>query len=122
MEAQNIYIEEVRRDISEIKKTLEKLAEATTTMALHGERFKVLEDRIIKTEQDVSAALAAIRKIEVRCYEREHVYSWGKHRMESPGKSHDDWWDQLLGSAAQHGLWILVTALITLAISNAFGR
>lgn len=122
MESQYIGIQDIKTDIAEIKKTLTKLAEATTTLALHSQRLDSLESRISKIERTEDETWESLRTIETRCALRERVYDFGLRKMETASVSRDDWLNTLLGSALRNGLWIALTAAITGLIAAYAGR
>jgi len=122
MEYQYIGMKELKEDIAEIKQTLTRLAEATTTLALHSQRLDNLESRITKIERTEDETWEVLRTIETRCALRERVYEYGLRKMETAPVSRDDWLNTLLGSALRNGLWIALTAAITGLITVYAGR
>ena len=122
MESQYIGMKELKDDIAEIKQTLTRLAEATTTLALHSQRLDNLESRITKIERTEDETWEILRTIETRCALRERVYQFGLRKMEMAPVSREDWLNALLGSALRNGLWIALTAAITGLITVYAGR
>lgn len=122
MDSQIIGLEGVKEDIKEIKASLKELTTIARNQAIQNERMDNMEDRVVKIEKDVSESWKAIRKIDMKCLEREPVVRFGLRLMESPHHSPDDWWTMFLGSALRNGVWIALTALITAVIASHVGR
>lgn len=121
MDSQIIGLEGVKEDIKEIKASLKELTTIAKNQAIQNERMDNMEDRVVKIEKDVSESWKAIRKIDMRCVEREPVVKFGHRLMESPHHSPDDWWTMFLGSALRNGLWIVVTGVMTSLILYYLG-
>lgn len=121
MDSQIIGLEGVKEDIKEIKASLKELTTIAKNQAIQNERMDNMEDRVVKIEKDVSESWKAIRKIDMRCLEREPVVKFGHRLMESPHHSPDDWWNLLLGSAVRNGLWIIMTGVMTTLILHYLG-
>ena len=121
MDSQIIGLEGVKEDIKEIKASLKELTTIARNQAIQNERMDNMEDRVVKIEKDVSESWKAIRKIDMRCLEREPVVKFGHRMMESPSHSPDDWWTMFLGSALRNGIWIVVTGIMTSVILYYLG-
>lgn len=121
MDSQIIGLEGVKEDIKEIKASLKELTTIARNQAIQNERMDNMEDRVVKIEKDVSESWKAIRKIDMRCLEREPVVKFGHRLMESPHHSPDDWWNLLIGSAVRNGIWIVVTGVMTSVILYYLG-
>lgn len=121
MDSQIIGLEGVKEDIKEIKASLKELTTIAKNQAIQNERMDNMEDRVVKIEKDVSESWKAIRKIDMRCLEREPVVKFGHRLMESPHHSPDDWWTMFLGSALRNGLWIIMTGVMTTLILHYLG-
>lgn len=121
MDSQIIGLEGVKEDIKEIKASLKELTTIARNQAIQNERMDNMEDRVVKIEKDVSESWKAIRKIDMRCLEREPVVKFGHRLMESPHHSPDDWWTMFLGSALRNGLWIIMTGVMTSVILYYLG-
>lgn len=121
MDSQIIGLEGVKEDIKEIKASLKELTTIARNQAIQNERMDNMEDRVVKIEKDVSESWKAIRKIDLRCVEREPVVKFGHRLMESPHHSPDDWWTMFLGSALRNGLWIIMTGVMTTLILHYLG-
>ncbi len=121
MDSQIIGLEGVKEDIKEIKASLKELTTIARNQAIQNERMDNMEDRVVKIEKDVSESWKAIRKIDMRCLEREPVVKFGHRLMESPHHSPDDWWTMFLGSALRNGLWIIMTGVMTTLILHYLG-
>ena len=121
MDSQIIGLEGVKEDIKEIKASLKELTTIAKNQAIQNERMDNMEDRVVKIEKDVSESWKAIRKIDMRCLEREPVVKFGHRLMESPHHSPDDWWTMFLGSALRNGLWIVMTGVMTTLILHYLG-
>ena len=121
MDSQIIGLEGVKEDIKEIKASLKELTTIARNQAIQNERMDNMEDRVVKIEKDVSESWKAIRKIDMRCLEREPVVKFGHRLMESPHHSPDDWWTMFLGSALRNGLWIIMTGVMTTLILSYLG-
>jgi len=121
MDSQIIGLEGVKEDIKEIKASLKELTTIAKNQAIQNERMDNMEDRVVKIEKDVSESWKAIRKIDMRCLEREPVVKFGHRLMESPNHSPDDWWTMFLGSALRNGLWIIMTGVMTTLILHYLG-
>jgi len=121
MDSQIIGLEGVKEDIKEIKASLKELTTIARNQAIQNERMDNMEDRVVKIEKDVSESWKAIRKIDMRCLEREPVVKFGHRLMESPHHSPDDWWTMFLGSAIRNGLWIIMTGVMTTLILHYLG-
>lgn len=121
MDSQIIGLEGVKEDIKEIKASLKELTNIARNQAIQNERMDNMEDRVVKIEKDVSESWKAIRKIDMRCLEREPVVKFGHRLMESPHHSPDDWWTMFLGSALRNGLWIIMTGVMTSVILYYLG-
>ena len=121
MDSQIIGLEGVKEDIKEIKASLKELTTIARNQAIQNERMDNMEDRIVKIEKDVSESWKAIRKIDMRCLEREPVVKFGHRLMESPHHSPDDWWTMFLGSALRNGVWIIMTGVMTTLILHYLG-
>lgn len=121
MDSQIIGLEGVKEDIKEIKASLKELTTIAKNQAIQNERMDNMEDRVVKIEKDVSESWKAIRKIDMRCVEREPVVKFGHRLMESPHHSPDDWWTMFLGSALRNGLWIIMTGVMTTLILHYLG-
>ena len=121
MDSQIIGLEGVKEDIKEIKASLKELTTIARNQAIQNERMDNMEDRVVKIEKDVSESWKAIRKIDMRCLEREPVVKFGHRLMESPNNSPDDWWTMFLGSALRNGLWIIMTGVMTTLILHYLG-
>ena len=121
MDSQIIGLEGVKEDIKEIKASLKELTTIARNQAIQNERMNNMEDRVVKIEKDVSESWKAIRKIDLRCVEREPVVKFGHKLMESPHHSPDDWWTMFLGSALRNGLWIIMTGVMTTLILHYLG-
>lgn len=122
MESQNIGFEGLKQDITEIKRTLDRLAEATTTLALHSQRLNNLETRVGKVEGSLDESWDDMRRMQTTCALRERVYQFGLRKMEAAPVSREDWLNALLGSAVRNGVWIALTAAITGLITVYVGR
>ena len=121
MDSQIIGLEGVKEDIKEIKASLKELTTIAQNQAVQNQRMDSLEVRVVKIEKDVSESWKAIRKIDLRCVEREPVVKFGHRLMESPHHSPDDWWTMFLGSALRNGLWIIMTGVMTTLILHYLG-
>jgi len=121
MDSQIIGLEGVKEDIKEIKASLKELTTIARNQAIQNERMDNMEDRVVKIEKDVSESWKAIRKIDMRCLEREPVVKFGHRLMESPSHSPDDWWNLLIGSAVRNGVWIIMTGVMTTLILHYLG-
>jgi hypothetical protein len=121
MDSQIIGLEGVKEDIKEIKASLKELTTIAQNQAVQNQRMDSLEVRVVKIEKDVSESWKAIRKIDLRCVEREPVVKFGHRLMESPHHSPDDWWTMFLGSAIRNGLWIIMTGVMTTLILHYLG-
>jgi len=121
MDSQIIGLEGVKEDIQEIKQSIKELAIIAQNQAVQNQRVDSLEVRVVKIEKDVSESWKAIRKIDMRCLEREPVVKFGHRLMESPHHSPDDWWTMFLGSALRNGLWIIMTGVMTTLILHYLG-
>lgn len=121
MDSQIIGLEGVKEDIKEIKASLKELTTIARNQAIQNERMDNMEDRVVKIEKDVSESWKAIRKIDMKCLEREPVVKFGHRLMESPHHSPDDWWTMFLGSALRNGLWIIMTGVMTTLILHYLG-
>lgn len=121
MDSQIIGLEGVKEDIKEIKASLKELTTIARNQAIQNERMDNMEDRVVKIEKDVSESWKAIRKIDMRCLEREPVVKFGHRLMESPHHSPDDWWTMFLGSALRNGVWIIMTGVMTTLILHYLG-
>ena len=121
MDSQIIGLEGVKEDIKEIKASLKELTTIARNQAIQNERMDNMEDRVVKIEKDVSESWKAIRKIDMRCLEREPVVKFGHRLMESPNHSPDDWWTMFLGSALRNGVWIIMTGVMTTLILHYLG-
>lgn len=121
MDSQIIGLEGVKEDIKEIKASLKELTTIARNQAIQNERMDNMEDRVVKIEKDVSESWKAIRKIDMRCVEREPVVKFGHRLMESPHHSPDDWWTMFLGSALRNGVWIIMTGVMTTLILHYLG-
>ena len=122
MDSQIIGLEGVKEDIKEIKASLKELTTIARNRAIQNERMDNMEDRVVKIEKDVSESWKAIRKIDLRCVEREPVVKFGHKLMESPpAQAPGDWWTMLLGSAVRNGLWIIMTGVMTTLILHYLG-
>jgi hypothetical protein len=121
MDSQIIGLEGVKEDIKEIKASLKELTTIAQNQAVQNQRMDSLEVRVVKIEKDVSESWKAIRKIDMRCLEREPVVKFGHRLMESPHHSPDDWWTMFLGSAIRNGLWIIMTGVMTTLILHYLG-
>jgi len=121
MDSQIIGLEGVKEDIKEIKASLKELTTIAKNQAVQNQRMDSLEGRVVKIENDVSESWKAIRKIDLRCVEREPVVKFGHRLMESPHHSPDDWWTMFLGSALRNGLWIIMTGVMTTLILHYLG-
>lgn len=121
MDSQIIGLDGVKEDIQEIKASLKELTTIARNQAIQNERMDNMEDRVVKIEKDVSESWKAIRKIDMKCLEREPVVKFGHRLMESPHHSPDDWWTMFLGSALRNGLWIIMTGVMTTLILHYLG-
>ena len=121
MDSQIIGLEGVKEDIQEIKQSIKELAIIAQNQAVQNQRMDSLEVRVVKIEKDVSESWKAIRKIDLRCVEREPVVKFGHRLMESPHHSPDDWWTMFLGSALRNGVWIIMTGVMTTLILHYLG-
>jgi len=121
MDSQIIGLEGVKEDIQEIKQSIKELAIIAQNQAVQNQRMDSLEGSVVKIEKDVSESWKAIRKIDMRCLEREPVVKFGHRLMESPHHSPDDWWTMFLGSALRNGLWIIMTGVMTTLILHYLG-
>ena len=121
MDSQIIGLEGVKEDIKEIKASLKELTTIAQNQAVQNQRMDSLEVRVVKIEKDVSESWKAIRKIDLRCVEREPVVKFGHRLMESPHHSPDDWWNLLIGSAVRNGVWIIMTGVMTTLILHYLG-
>lgn len=121
MDSQIIGLDGVKEDIKEIKASLKELTTIARNQAIQNERMDNMEDRVVKIEKDVSESWKAIRKIDMKCLEREPVVKFGHRLMESPHHSPDDWWTMFLGSALRNGLWIIMTGVMTTLILHYLG-
>jgi len=121
MDSQIIGLEGIKEDIQEIKQSIKELAIIAQNQAVKNQRMDSLEVRVVKIEKDVSESWKAIRKIDLRCVEREPVVKFGHRLMESPHHSPDDWWTMFLGSALRNGLWIIMTGVMTTLILHYLG-
>ena len=121
MDSQIIGLEGVKEDIKEIKVSLKELTTIARNQAIQNERMDNMEDRVVKIEKDVSESWKAIRKIDMKCLEREPVVKFGHRLMESPNYSPDDWWTMFLGSALRNGVWIIMTGVMTTLILHYLG-
>ena len=121
MDSQIIGLEGVKEDIKEIKASLKELTIIARNQAIQNERMDNMEDRVVKIEKDVSESWKAIRKIDMKCLEREPIVKFGHRLMESPNHSPDDWWTMFLGSALRNGLWIIMTGVMTTLILHYLG-
>jgi hypothetical protein len=121
MDSQIIGLEGVKEDIKEIKASLKELTTIAQNQAVQNQRMDSLEVRVVKIEKDVSESWKAIRKIDLRCVEREPVVKFGHRLMESPHHSPDDWWTMFLGSALRNGVWIIMTGVMTTLILHYLG-
>ena len=121
MDSQIIGLEGVKEDIQEIKQSIKELAIIAQNQAVQNQRMDSMEGRVVKIEKDVSESWKAIRKIDLRCVEREPVVKFGHKLMESPHHSPDDWWTMFLGSALRNGLWIIMTGVMTTLILHYLG-
>lgn len=121
MDSQIIGLEGVKEDIQEIKQSIKELAIIAQNQAVQNQRMDSMEARVVKIEKGVSESWKAIRKIDLRCVEREPVVKFGHKLMESPHHSPDDWWTMFLGSALRNGLWIIMTGVMTTLILHHLG-
>lgn len=121
MDSQIIGLEGVKEDIQEIKQSIKELAIIAQNQAVQNQRMDSMEGRVVKIEKDVSESWKAIRKIDLRCVEREPVVKFGHRLMESPHHSPDDWWNLLIGSAVRNGVWIIMTGVMTTLILHYLG-
>lgn len=122
MDSQIIGLEGVKEDIQEIKQSIKELAIIAQNQAVQNQRMDSLEGRVVKIEKDVSESWKAIRKIDLRCVEREPVVKFGHRLMESPpAQAPGDWWTMLLGSAVRNGVWIIMTGVMTTLILHYLG-
>jgi len=121
MDSQIIGLEGVKEDIQEIKQSIKELAIIAQNQAVQNQRMDSMEGRVVKIEKDVSESWKAIRKIDLRCVEREPVVKFGHRLMESPHHSPDDWWTMFLGSALRNGVWIIMTGVMTTLILHYLG-
>jgi hypothetical protein len=121
MDSQIIGLEGVKEDIQEIKQSIKELAIIAQNQAVQNQRMDSMEGRVVKIEKDVSESWKAIRKIDMRCLEREPVVKFGHRLMESPSHSPDDWWNLLIGSAVRNGVWIIMTGVMTTLILHYLG-
>ena len=118
MDSQRIE-ERFAQDIAEIKSTLKELAMVTVTLALHNQRIDTIENRVVRVETDLEQAWENIQDVKMTCKLREGVYEKGLKYFEEHGLNDtpDTWLNQLLGGAVRNGVWIVVAALISTAIS-----
>ena len=115
------FLDGVKEDIQEIKKSIGELATIAKKQAIQDERMSNIDHRVCKIEKDVSESWKAIRKIDMKCLEREPVVRFGLKKMENPSLSNDDWLTMFLGSATRNGVWILLTGLLV-ALVNRYVR
>ncbi len=123
MAEQDIYLEEVRGDIREIKSAIKDLAAATITLALHSQKLDTIEASVSAVRTDLDKSWDEIRNIQRTCLLREGVYRRGSDFFEKELKewhNQDDWLNLLLGSALRNGIWIAVAALVTAIINRHF--
>lgn len=121
IETQNIELRELREDVKEIKSTVKELAVVAQNQALQNQRIDGIERRTGKLEVDIEHTWECIRKIDLRCVEREPVVKFVHRLMESSHHSPDDWWTMFLGSALRNGLWIVMTGVMTTLILHYLG-
>lgn len=121
MEYQNIELKEVREDIKEIKISIKELAIIAQNQALESQRVDSMEERITKMEGSIEDIWKHVRKIEMRCLEREPIINYGKKRMENPEMKHEAWLDQFIGSAIRNGIWVALTGIIVPLIMYLIG-
>lgn len=121
MEYQNIELKEVREDIKEIKISIKELTVIAQNQALESQRVDSMEERITKMEGSIEDIWKHVRKIEMRCLEREPIINYGKKRMENPEMKHDAWLDQFIGSAIRNGIWVALTGIIVPLIMYLIG-
>lgn len=120
VDSQNVYFEEMRSELKEIKNTLRDLAMVATTQALHSQRMDNMESRITKIELTSDEMWEAVTAIRTTCQVRERVYLYGLRSMEDgPKISRENWRDILIGSAVRNGIWIAVSAGITAFVMQA---
>ena len=120
MESQNIYFEEIRSELKEMKAALRELALVATTQALHSQRMDNMEARVSKIELSADEMWEAVNAIRTTCQVRERVYMYGlRHMEEGPKISRENWRDILIGSAVRNGIWIAVSAGITAFVMQA---
>jgi len=121
IDSQSVALQTLSRDISEIKETLKQLANIATTQALQSQRIEIAEGKILKIETVLDRHQESIYGIERRCLEREPVVKYGRHRMEHPDSTHDDWWSMFIGSAVRNGVWIVGTGVLVSVITYLLG-
>ena len=121
MESQNIELKEVREDIKEIKISIKELAIIAQNQALESQRVDSIEKKIVKMDGSIEDIWKHVRKIDMRCLEREPVINYGKKRMENPEMKHDAWFDQFIGSAIRNGIWVALTGIIVPLIMYLIG-
>lgn len=121
MDSQILGLDVVKEDIREIKESIKELAIIARNQAVQNERLDSMEVRVGKIENDVSESWKAIRKIDMRCLEREPVVKFGQQLMCSPAQAPGDWWTMFLGSAVRNGVWIIMTGVMTTMILHYLG-
>ena len=110
--------ESVREDLREIKNSIKELTASMTQIALIDQRLGCAEVQIRKLSRDSDEAWESLKNIQATCHLRERVYEYGRTMLEAPSISRDNWLSVLIGGAVRNGLWIALTALITLLLGR----
>lgn len=118
-------IDRIERDISTIKKTMDRLVELLTEVSLHNKRLEYLEAHTMECAADRKEIWKSLRQIHEKCLMRDSVFQEAKsffaHGERLTMRDPDQWLTVLLGGALRNGLWIAISALITAIIMRKYG-
>lgn len=103
---------DLKEDIDELKKEMKSMSKALNDLTnVHS----TLHDH----KKSLDLAWDEIRAIQETCMIRQHQIDWVRQheRDESP----QDWWERVTSSSVSHGVWIVISVIIAIIITNVMG-
>ena len=121
MTTQTQELESITRSLTEIKDTLKDLTKCVNELVRSQTKHDM---QIDATAKQCAVFASEIRDIQHNCIEREHVYKRGQHFLDDvlPAQETPVTFSQrIVASAASNGIWIVITALISIYVPKLIG-
>lgn len=121
MTTQTQELESITRSLTEIKDTLKDLTKCVNELVRSQTKHDM---QIDATAKQCAVFASEIRDIQHNCIEREHVYKRGQQFLDDVLPAQETpvtFTQRIVASAASNGIWIVITALISIYVPKLIG-